>query len=186
MLRDRRHFVGHSPGVVGALIAVVVVVAVTTASVVIAMNALVGRVRAPEQRSTTCVFTVSHSNFPFVPTLHKAIAVSEISVVFDGASPSWRSRVVSCALGRRAEMCPRPVCCEWENDRDHVCADLESVMLRSCVASEFSVVMTPLCSCTVDERVLPVVVDCGKRVTTPIGVKAETMLTTQLHFDDVV
>ena len=62
------------------------------------------------------------------------------------------------------------------------------VMLERGIACEFEVFVTPLCSCTVDDRVAVVVRESGSAETgsVTVDVKAETEVTTRLHNDDIV
>ena len=55
------------------------------------------------------------------------------------------------------------------------------------MACEFEVFLASLCSCTVDDKALLVVRERGaaESTTIPLGVKAETELTTALHYDDI-
>ena len=63
------------------------------------------------------------------------------------------------------------------------------VVLGGWMACEFEVFVTPLCSCTVDDRAA-VVRERGaaetESTTVPIGFKAETEISPKLHYDDVV
>ena len=176
--------------VVLAVLCVLFVLGVFIASTAVCANGVMKHVRRQRQREKACVFKMSHSNVSFSATRHSEICVNKTTVVFgDGAIPVCCESEEFLCIGNRGKRDVKVQLVAKEGSDKFTIRSNPSVMTLRCgFACEFEVFITPLCSTVIDDKVMIVVQECGAldSFTIPVCVKAETEVTTRLHYDDVI
>ena len=175
--------------IVLAVVAALVVVCGLVACVACLVNVALRAKHRRDVARTVCVFAMGRSNVEFVPTKVANVVTSTRCVVFDGAIPvDAESKALLCIgnVGKRRVRVQ--VVGKDTTDKYTVRVVPGGVLLEKGMACEFEVFVTPLCSCTVDDRVAVVVRESGSAETgsVTVDVKAETEITSRLHYDDVV
>ena len=172
-----------------AVIGVLFIVGGVVAGVVCLIQAALNVMRRLDIARTVCVFPMARSNVSFVPTKVKGVMTSTRCVVFDGAIPvDAESRALLCVGNTGKKRVRVQVVGKDDSEMGAVRVAPGSIILERGMACEFEVFITPLCSCTVDDHVAVVVREGGSAETSSvsIGIKAETEVTTKLHYNDVM
>ena len=172
-----------------AVLVVLFALAVVVVVVVVVVNAVMRRFRAHKQSATTCIFKMARSNVSFIPTHHPAVCVDKTTVVFEGTLPvDAETKALLCVGNKGRKHVKVQFIAKDGSDKFALRTEPTTVTLSRGMACEFEVFLSPLCSCTVDDKALLVVREGGASTSTtvPLGIKAETEVTTKLHYDDVV
>ena len=137
---------------------------------------------------TVCVFPMNRSNVRFVG-VGDGVCVNTRSVVFDGSIPvGAESRALLCVGNAgKGKVKVQFVASTEHSEKVTYRAEPAVVTLERGMACEFSVFVTPHCTCTVKDTFGVVVRrGDGKTVTKRVCVDLETEMTTVLHYNDVV
>ena len=170
--------------VVCLLIAVVCVVLI-----LFAINFTLRRVRMQEQRKTTCIFKMARSNVKFLETKQRNIVVNKREIVFDdGAIPvDAESKELLCVGNKGKKDMKVQFVAKEGNDKFTVRSNPSVVTLEKGMACEFEVFVTPLCTCTIYDKIVLIVQEHGvlENITVSVWIKAATEVSTKLHYDDI-
>ena len=114
--------------------------------------------------------------------------MSSSGVVFDGGTPVGVGSKALCIGNMGKRRVRVQVVGKEDNERYNLRIVPGAVVLERGMACEFEAFITPLCSCTVDDRVAVVVRQSNSVETAnvSIGLNVETELMTKLHYDDVL
>ena len=159
------------------------------AVVVVCVWTCIRHAQQNKQHERTCVFKMARSNVTFTPTRHRSICVDKYVVAFEGAIPvDVESKELLCVGNKGKKDAKIQFVAKEGNEKFAVRSNPTTVTLARGMACEFEVLLTPLCSCTIDDKVMVVAKEKGVKdaVTASVGVKAETELTTKLHYDDII
>lgn len=173
----------------GVLFCVIVFVLVVVVCIVVT-QAILRKRRREEQRMTTCIFKMDRSNVSFVSTRQKGVVVNKREIVFDQeAIPvGVESKELLCVGNKGKRDMKVQFIGKEGNETFTIRTNPTVITLEKGDACEFEINVTPLCSTKIDDKALLVVKQRGVRETAniPIGLKAETELTTKLYYDDIV
>ena len=144
-------------------------------------------VKRQQRAQTTCVFKMQYSNVVFTKTKAANVVMDKDVVVFgDGAIPIGEEAKALLCVGNRGKKLKIQAISKDGSDKFDIRTQPDVVVLRKGEACEFEVFIKPLCSTVIDDRIVVVVEEGPTTITNiPIGVKAETEMTTILHYDDI-
>ena len=171
-----------------ALLIFAVVATLVVVVVVVVVNAVMRRIHEKKQLAKANIFKMAKSNVEFVKTRNKAVVVSTKSIVVgDGLIPVCAESGATLYVGNTGKENVRVQFVAKEGgDKFTTRSEPAAVTLYRGMACEFQVFITPLCSTAIDDKVVLFVQTKDKKTDSiPVGIKAETEVSSKLHYDDV-